>query len=370
MAEKNMERAEELLNTIKTERDSTARNEAVRELIHLFSPSLSEMYSALGGPAEDDLARRNTLFQVFRETLADNSALQSAEVFDRALAANLTDKMKTAGYEAGIPQDNLSTTQIVNVIAEDSAGKEETPEEEPELKFGFREETAKPEPEKRFDPKTGEPLAEVEPQVYAKRFDPMTGEPLQAEEPSEPKEKPQKRFDPMTGKPIAEAESGKETVKAAPEPAEEARRGLPVWAKVIPGILGVLVLAALILFGMRSCAPSANNGAPEEEINEPAAEETAEPEQSPEPTPEITPEPTPEPTPEGPVVIGTATVKVDKLNLREGPNTDSPTHGQAQSGRTYDVYETVSDGTYTWYRIDDDLWFADRNGDWVTFERN
>ena len=116
----------------------------------------------------------------------------------------------------------------------------------------------------------------------------------------------------------------------------------------------VLLLCAALFFS--GCGGAKTKSAPA-----PTAETAA--------TPEPTAEPTPEPTPAEPAVIGRATVNVDKLNLREGPNTTSAQKGQAESGHTYDVYEISNDGKYTWYRVDDNLWFAD-DGTWVTFEEN
>ncbi len=85
MAEQLNERAESLLNTIKTG-SPEERQAAVKGLVRLYSPLLSEKYEAMGGT--DDIARKTALLTVFRETLADGSALQSAEVFERSLLAN------------------------------------------------------------------------------------------------------------------------------------------------------------------------------------------------------------------------------------------------------------------------------------------
>ena len=39
----------------------------------------------------------------------------------------------------------------------------------------------------------------------------------------------------------------------------------------------------------------------------------------------------------------------------------------AEYGAVYDVYEVRTDAQYMWYRIGDDMWIADSEGEWVTF---
>ena len=66
-------------------------------------------------------------------------------------------------------------------------------------------------------------------------------------------------------------------------------------------------------------------------------------------------------------VIGTAEVIVDQLRIRGGSGTDFAELDVAEYGAVYDVYEVRSDAQYMWYRIGDDMWIADSEGEWVTF---
>ena len=105
----------------------------------------------------------------------------------------------------------------------------------------------------------------------------------------------------------------------------------------------------------------------------PAPEVTPTPEAS--PTPEATPaeEAAPTPTPEQAVIaetIGEAVVKIDDLNIRSGPSTEYASLDVAVQGHTYPVFESKDGGGYTWYRIGDGQWVADRNGRWVEFTPN
>ncbi len=67
--------------------------------------------------------------------------------------------------------------------------------------------------------------------------------------------------------------------------------------------------------------------------------------------------------------IGTVTVNVDNLNIRDAASTSGKKLGKAVSGQTYSVYETADAGGYTWYRIADAQWIAASSG-WVTFSDN
>lgn len=64
---------------------------------------------------------------------------------------------------------------------------------------------------------------------------------------------------------------------------------------------------------------------------------------------------------------GTVTVKVTNLNIRRGPGTDYDKNGFAAPGILYDVYEVTLNGGYTWYRIGENEWIADKNGEWVDY---
>ena len=66
-------------------------------------------------------------------------------------------------------------------------------------------------------------------------------------------------------------------------------------------------------------------------------------------------------------VIGTAEVIVDQLRIRAGSGTGFDELDVAEYGAVYDVYEVRTDAQYMWYRIGDDMWIADSEGEWVTF---
>lgn len=67
--------------------------------------------------------------------------------------------------------------------------------------------------------------------------------------------------------------------------------------------------------------------------------------------------------------IGTVTVNVSRLNIRESASKSSESLGHAENGKTYKVYEIKKDDDYTWYRIGAGKWIAD-NGEWVTYKEN
>lgn len=86
---------------------------------------------------------------------------------------------------------------------------------------------------------------------------------------------------------------------------------------------------------------------------------------------------TPIPQLEDDVVLGTITVNVDKLLRRSTPVYDTskknvrndPRH--ATKGATYDVYDIVEDSGVTFYRIDEDVWVGNPNGEnYITFKEN
>lgn len=62
--------------------------------------------------------------------------------------------------------------------------------------------------------------------------------------------------------------------------------------------------------------------------------------------------------------IGTVTVKVGSLNIRDRPSTSGDKTGTAENGKTYEVYGIYQDGTYIWYQIGKLGWIAD-NGPWA-----
>ena len=66
-------------------------------------------------------------------------------------------------------------------------------------------------------------------------------------------------------------------------------------------------------------------------------------------------------------IIGRAVVKVNNLNSRDRAGTDGTKLDQAQNGAQYPVYEIVNNEGYTWYRIEEHRWIADKNGEWVDY---
>jgi hypothetical protein len=66
------------------------------------------------------------------------------------------------------------------------------------------------------------------------------------------------------------------------------------------------------------------------------------------------------------LVIGTASVITDNLNIREKPDKESRWLGQTSYPAKYNVYEIVQHQGYIWYCIADDMWIAN-DGTWVHF---
>ncbi|MBQ9327974.1 MAG: phosphodiester glycosidase family protein [Solobacterium sp.] len=60
----------------------------------------------------------------------------------------------------------------------------------------------------------------------------------------------------------------------------------------------------------------------------------------------------------------TVTVLVENLNIRDGAGIDRSMIGVAVNGKSYQVYETIQNQGYTWYRIGEQEWIAG-NPDWV-----
>ena len=63
--------------------------------------------------------------------------------------------------------------------------------------------------------------------------------------------------------------------------------------------------------------------------------------------------------------LGTVEVMIRDLTIRKGPDSSSEFLGNACEGSIYPYYETSETDGYTWYRITDDAWIADSNGEWV-----
>ncbi len=65
--------------------------------------------------------------------------------------------------------------------------------------------------------------------------------------------------------------------------------------------------------------------------------------------------------------IGTITVNVSELNIRDAASVYGASVGNSIVGSRYDVYEITEAEGYTWYRIDASHWIPD-SGEWLTFE--
>ncbi len=74
-----------------------------------------------------------------------------------------------------------------------------------------------------------------------------------------------------------------------------------------------------------------------------------------------------EPTPEKLGYIGSIYVKVENLNTRDKPSTSGNKLEKLKENFIYTVYEITEAEGYTWYRIGDSRWTADKNGEWVSY---
>lgn len=88
---------------------------------------------------------------------------------------------------------------------------------------------------------------------------------------------------------------------------------------------------------------------------------TAEPTASAEATvePEVTAEPS----------LGTVTVAIESINIRSLPSTSGDALGKAKNGTSYEILDKESAEGYTWYKIGEDQWIADKDGTWVTISQ-
>ncbi len=65
--------------------------------------------------------------------------------------------------------------------------------------------------------------------------------------------------------------------------------------------------------------------------------------------------------------IGKAAVMVDDLNSRSEPSADSEKLEAVKMYYEYKVYEIRENEGYTWYRIGENRWIADKNGEWISY---
>ena len=67
-------------------------------------------------------------------------------------------------------------------------------------------------------------------------------------------------------------------------------------------------------------------------------------------------------------ILGQVVVVVDELFVRSMPSTEGNTPKEfAKMDVVYNVYDIYTDDQYTWYRIGEDQWIADYNGEWVNW---
>ena len=55
-----------------------------------------------------------------------------------------------------------------------------------------------------------------------------------------------------------------------------------------------------------------------------------------------------------------------KINIRKAPATDAEKVGTFQKGEILYAFETRQSEGYTWYKIGEDRWVADKDGEWIT----
>ena len=65
--------------------------------------------------------------------------------------------------------------------------------------------------------------------------------------------------------------------------------------------------------------------------------------------------------------IGRIKINVSNLNTRKGHSTDAEKSGVLIINSVYPTYEVFTDKEYTWYRIDEETWTADKDGKWISF---
>lgn len=76
------------------------------------------------------------------------------------------------------------------------------------------------------------------------------------------------------------------------------------------------------------------------------------------------------PAVETPAVIGKAEVLVTGLHIRTSPKTSAEQIGEVEYGSIHDVYETATGEGMSWYRIGEDQWIGDQDGQWVSYTSN
>lgn len=68
---------------------------------------------------------------------------------------------------------------------------------------------------------------------------------------------------------------------------------------------------------------------------------------------------------DGTTPIGSLTINIETVNIRNGAGLSNSEVGKANQNESYNYYETADADGYTWYRIGENQWIAD-GGDWVS----
>lgn len=286
-----------------------------------------------------------------------------------ALCDRVNPENYTAEANAADHEPEITAEPVMAAVAEPKQSEillEDAPAERPVREEIYtRQETVQPEPV-IAKPKPEAPLLEEVPQESELPgiVETPASEPQIVEEP--------------------EAVKAVETVDEQPLSYNDAEEEKPVRKKnkksshaFLKSILAIL-LGAVAAFGlyaylfMNKPKPAANTNKPQTTETTEAPTEEKETETKQEETKEETKEETPAEQPETPAependIIGTAEVIVDELRIRSNSGTDSAEVDVAVYGTVYDVYEVRSDNDYMWYRIGDDMWIADQQGEWVTY---
>ncbi len=129
---------------------------------------------------------------------------------------------------------------------------------------------------------------------------------------------------------------------------------LPQTTRMLISALAVLVVVLLVV--LMIAIPSGND------------KSTA----SATPVPTVSAEPTstPKMVSEDGNPIGTIEITIDDvIKIHVEANLESGVLGVVETGQIYDVYEIVKDGSYTWYKIDEENWVPAED-DWVTYTEN
>ena len=137
--------------------------------------------------------------------------------------------------------------------------------------------------------------------------------------------------------------------------------------RIIFGIVAFVLVAAIIAAALLLLNPkNKNDNQSPSESKQPMVTEEAE---APETTPEETavPEETAEPETVSDGSIGKALILVTDLSIRTGPGVAYEQVGTAEADKEYTVLETADADGYTWYRVDENQWIPDLQGQYISY---